>query len=336
MNFDSHDFDEMKRAQLEQELRTLLGRVEGIDPRHVWRARKWLDKCEKERAGLESKVADLMSAFERRGFAVPISTGVEPHSSGAPTLNTEELAVALGSMNHGLLSVLYIQQQFQAVGSLIERRYAYVIAWGSIYVAMILGLAAIALGFYPIWEVWHRTAESRAAEVVPTKSVGALPRLAVFPVRFSSNATGDARHWSAGVVPGRAEEESLAFLMRSLHGCGDTTGRNVIRLNVVGFASSAEFKDRTSDQSSALNLDAANRRASEVASLLQRLRDAEGLTAQVAIELRPWPTFEAMDEHRPFNDRPTAAPDEHNQEVFNRVVEVEMVDADGCEALSKK
>jgi hypothetical protein len=336
MNFKFQDLDELRRAGLEQELRTLLGRVESIDPRHVWRASKQLDKCEKERAGLESKVADLMSAFERIGFAVPIATEGEPHSGGAPTLNTSELAVALGSMNHGLLSVLRIQQQFQAVGSLIERHYAYVIAWGSIYVAMILGLAAIALGFYPIWEVWHRTAESRPVEVIPTKSVGAPRRLAVFPVRFSSNATGDAGHWSAGVVPRKAEEESLAFLMRSLHGCSDAAGRNVIRLNVVGFASSAEFSGRTSEQSSTLNLDAANRRASEVASILQRLRDGEGLTAQVAIETRPWPTFEAMEDHRPFNDRPTAARGEHDQEVFNRVVEVEMVDAGGCEALSKK
>jgi hypothetical protein len=58
----------------------------------------------------------------------------------------------------------------------------------------------------------------------------------MFPVRFSSNATGEAGHWSAGVVLDKSEEESLAFLMRSLRGCADATGRNVIRLNAVGFA----------------------------------------------------------------------------------------------------
>jgi hypothetical protein len=158
----------------------------------------------------------------------------------------------------------------------------------------------------------------------------------MFPVRFSSNATGEAGHWSAGVVLDKSEEESLAFLMRSLRGCADATGRNVIRLNAVGFASSAEFKGRTPEQSSAFNLDAANRRASEVASILQRLRDAQGLTAQVAIETRLWPAFKEMDEHRPFNDRSTAARGEHDQEVFNRVAEVEMVEAGNCEALSAK
>ena len=333
MNFSWRKLDEVQCSELEKKLGALLDQVDDIDPRKVWQARKLLEKCEKERVSLEDEVVNLTSMLTSQGFAVPIAAEVEAASSGGPALSTDlrlkqDLVVALGSMNHGLLSLLHIQQQFQAVGSLIERRYAYLIAWFSLYVAVILGLAAIILGIYPIWETWHKTAESRV-EVV-------LPRLAVFPVRFSSNAKGEAGHWSAGVVPGREEEESLAFLMRSLHACADATRHNAIRLNVVGFASSAEFNGRTSEQSSALNLDTANRRASEVASILERLRDAEGLTAQVAIETRLWPDFEAMNKHRPFNDRPAATRGEHGQELFNRVVEIEMVDAGYCEPLSAK
>jgi hypothetical protein len=341
MNLSWKSWDQAQLGTLEKELGTLLGQVEDIDPRNVWRASRRLGECEKERARLDGKVADLTSTLTIQGFAVPIASEVEAASSGGPIpspdlRSKQDLVVALGSMNQGLLFILHVQQQFQAVGSLIERRYAYVIAWLSLYVAVILGLAAIVLGFYPIWEAWHKTPERCPCEDVPAKRADAPPRLAVFPVRFSSNATGEAGHWSAGVVPGKPEEESLAFLMRSLHGCGDTTGRNVIRLTVVGFASSAEFKGRASEQSSALNLDAANRRADEVARILRRLRDGEGLTAQVVIETRPWSTYEAMVEHRPFNDRPTAARGQHDQEVFNRVVEVEMVDAGSCEVLSKK
>ena len=341
MNLTWRSWDEAQSSALERELGDLLVRVEGIHPYNVLRARKVLKECENERARLESKVADLTSTLTSKGFAVPIASEVEAASTGGSIVSAdlrlkEDLVVAVGSMNQGLLSVLHIQQQFQAVGSLIERRYAYLIAWFSLYVAVFLGLVAIILGLYPIWEEWHKTAESVPVEVVPRKRVDAPPRLAIFPVRFSSNAVGEAGHWSAGVVPGKSEEESLAFLMRSLRGCGDATGRNMIRLNVVGFSSSAEFKRRTPEQSAAFNLDVANRRASEVASILLRLRDAEGLNAQVAIETRQWPAFKEMDEHRPFNDRSTAAPGEHDQEVFNRVAEIEMVEAGNCEALPAK
>jgi hypothetical protein len=43
-----------------------------------------------------------------------------------------------------------------------------------------------------------------------------------------------------------------------------------------------------------------------------------------------------MDEHRPFNDRSTAARGEHDLEAFNRVAEVELLEAGNGEALSAK
>jgi hypothetical protein len=180
MNFTWQSWDEAQSSALEGELGTLLVRVEGIDSRNVLRASKLLEECEKERARLESKVADLTSTLTSKGFAVPIAAEVEAAFSRGPIPSSElglkqDLVVALGSMNQGLLSVLHIQQQFQAVGSIIERRYAYLIAWFSLYVTVILGLAAIVLGFYPIWDEWHKT-ESGRVEVVPTKRVDAPPK----------------------------------------------------------------------------------------------------------------------------------------------------------------
>ena len=325
MEFHWQKWDEAQGIKLEQDLERLSREVKAVEPHHVLRARKQLLHYDNALEAVESRVADFSSTLTSQAFALPLSKPAKP----------EDLLEALGSMNQGLLSVLHIRQKVQALSSRVERDWALLIAWLSIYIAVGLGLPALLLGFYPLWDELQKKAD-HPAETVATKKLDALPRLAVFPVRFSSNATGEAGNWSAGILPSETEKESLAFLMRSLHGCGDPTGLNLIRMNVVGFASSAEFKAHTPEQSSALNLEVANRRASAVARILQKLRDDQGLTAQVAIEMRPWPTFEAMAEHRPFNDRPTPTPDEHGQEIFNRVVEVEMVTAGRCEAVPSK
>jgi hypothetical protein len=325
MEFHWQKWDEAQRIKLEQDLQMLSREVEAIKPLYVLQAYNQLVHYDNELKRIETQVALFSSTLTAQAFALPLSKPAKP----------EDLLEALGSMNQGLLSVLHIRQQAQAVSSRVERDWALLIAWLSIYLALGLGFVSLILGLYPIWNDWHKK-EDHPAENVVTKNVDALPRLAVFPVRFPSNATGKAGNWSGGILPSETEKGSLAFLMRSLHGCGDPTEPNLIRLNVVGFASSAEFKGHTPEQSSALNLEVANRRASEVASILQRLRDDEGLTAQVAIETRLWPTFEAMAAHRPFNDRPNATPDERGQEIFNRVVEVEMVTAGRCEAVSSK
>jgi hypothetical protein len=312
---------------LHADMNSLLEDVEAIDTRRCGSARRALKECEERRVELDKAAARLDTAVTDQASASPI-----------PADTRDDLAISVGSLSHGLLSVLRLQQKSQVVGSLIERKYAYVFVWFSLYITIVLGVLALVLGFFPIWEAWHKKPNGVGGDGIqrPGPVIEVPLRLAVFPIRFALNATGEAGHWSAGVVPGETEVEALTFLVRSLRGCADSTGRNVIRLNVVGFASSAEFKDRTAAQSSALNLDAANRRAREVASLLQNLRDANGLTTQVAIETRPWPTFDAMAEHRPFNDRPPNAAGNRDQEVFNRVVLIEMVGAGSCEIPPKK
>lgn len=299
--------------EIDVRLDHLAQEVEAIKPHYIITVRGKLKHCEHERKEID-KVTDALDS----------------------ELTADLHVRALAFMNQGILSILRIQQKSQSIGAVIERKYAYLFGWCTFCAATLI---ALLLGVYPILQDWRsERVEHDPHEVSGPPATNVPPKLAIFPIRFPLNAKGASDQWTAGIKLGEPEARSLDFLIRSLRGCSDTAGQTLVRLRVVGFASSAEFRirGRTIADSSRLNLEAANRRASEVASLLETLRDKNGLTAHVAIETHWWNTFEEMASHRIFNDHPINSADQRDQEVFNRVVEIEMTDAGACELQTRR
>jgi len=327
--------------EIDGKLDSLAQKVEAINSRYIITALGKLKQCEHERKQTDKDTAvldfELTAEVQNTPLFVYVQTAIHSATgTGIGIEQAQEFVRALASMNRGILSILRIQQKSQSIGAVIERKYAYLFGWFTFYVAILINLG---LGLYPVWHDWR----SEGVEHDPHEVTGPLapnvpPKLAIFPIRFPLNAKGESDQWTAGIKLGEPEVRSLGFLIRSLRGCSDIAGQTLIRLRVVGFASSAEFRirGRSIADSSRLNLEAANRRASEVASLLETLRDKNGLTAHVAIETHWWKTFEEMASHRIFNDHPINSADQRDQEVFNRVVEIEMTDAGACELRTRR
>ena len=321
-------------VEIADDLEALLREVEAIGTWNLMRTPGQLRRAEAKRARIDARAAALDRQHVFNVLNTPINVQVKiavlrsDPVVDAVTLTHEALR-GLGSATQGTLSVLRLQQKSQAVGAVIERKYAYVIGIFSLYVAVI----ALVLGLYPIWHDWQPekpTDPGGGGDVAGV--VEAPPRLAIFPILFASNAQGAIGRWTAGVTLDEASQRELkAISWAVFSGCAAAAARTMVRLTAAGFASSAEFANRPRSDSSALNLDVANRRAREVASLLETLRDQQGLASHVAIETQQWLTFAQMAEHRPFNDRAGESTATHDQEVFNRVVQVQVSDAGACE-----
>ena len=160
-----------------------------------------------------------------------------------------------------------------------------------------------------------------------------LTRLATFPVHFPFNARGDADMWTQGIQLSDSQRDLLRRLMIGLVPCVSKTHEGKVRLRIVGYASSAEFqKGRGPDAKTALlNTKTANLRSKAVSTYLEKIRKELKVESGIEIQNWEWKRFEDMAHSRPYNDRPEGVQGDNESEFFNRVVEIQMLDAGACD-----
>ena len=255
-----------------------------------------------------------------------------------------EVTNAINGMSRSFLLVNSLQQKMQGLGAIIERKFAFAFGVISLYIGLFVGFLGLVLGAVPIWQDWSRQHEGSGAVAPPAiprvflLQSPASARLALLPVLFHSNAKGEVDGWRAGIKLSDYDETFLKSLVLSLRGCVRGSTSPTIALEVVGFASSAEFRAQGTAvaDSSRLNLEAANRRAREVSSYLERIRNESGADHWMDIETRVWPTFDEMAKNRPYDDGSGSAPQQREQELLNRSAQVRLVSAGSCEQLVAK
>lgn len=315
-------------------------KVRKISHWYPWTAYPRLEAMEATRAALEERVNKSLSWYQAK-YAQPSSVAAVYGSEGmAAMAQADQTIGAIQGMTRTFLLVNSSQQRMQGLGALIERKYAFVFGVISLYIGIFF---AVLFGVVPMWQEAHKhegsTAEAPPA--VPRVFLLQSPpsvRLAVLPVLFQANAKGEVDGWRAGITLSRYDEEFLKSLVRSLRGCVRESTSPVIALEVVGFASSAEFLAHGTPltDSSRLNLEAANRRARAVSSFLERIRDESGAEKWMEIETHLWPTFDEMAKNRPYDDGSDSVPEQREQELLNRSAQIRLVSAGACEQLVVK
>ncbi|HEY0107573.1 MAG TPA: hypothetical protein VGB91_15940 [Rhizomicrobium sp.] len=162
--------------------------------------------------------------------------------------------------------------------------------------------------------------------LVETTYVAGL-RLPAIPIFFEQNATRATvlRQTDDGLKIGPMEKNVLSRLVGGLKICS-VPGRRVA-LRVVGFASSAEFQGVEPPMSELENMDIANLRAKQVADALRGLG---GTDAQFEIDDPGWASFPKMRDSRPYDDSTDDKTGDLGQQMLDRVVFVELVNAGRC------
>jgi hypothetical protein len=170
-----------------------------------------------------------------------------------------------------------------------------------------------------------------------------MPALAELPIFFKINAKRDGdplppaskgmpamKDWKTGVtIDKKLTPEAYALMAElvELLKSRCTDGREGIhfRLRVVGYASSAEFKDDLL-HSNDLNLDVSNERAGRALIALESLTKAD---PSFAVSFKPYKDFEDMVVQRLYLDRigPQMALD---REYLNRRVDIVIEEAGSC------
>jgi hypothetical protein len=307
---------------------------------YPWTAYPRLSAVEATRARLEDRVNKSLSQFESKVTQIPLVAAIHGSGDIAGFAQTSQMINAINGMTKSFLLVNSLQQKMQGLGAIIERKYALAFGVISLYIGIIF---AVAFGAVPIWQEAHKHEGSMAVVPPAVPRVFLLQgpasvRLAMLPVLFQANAKGEVDGWRAGITLSHYDEEFLKSLVRGLRGCVRKSTSPVIALEVVGFASSAEFRaqgTRVAD-SSRLNLEAANRRAREVSFFLERIRDERGSEKWMEIETHLWPTFDEMAKNRPYDDGSDSAPQQREQELLNRSAQIRLVSASACEQLVVK
>jgi hypothetical protein len=307
-----------------------------------WSALPRLKAIEATRAGLESRVNDSLSKFGSKVTQIPLMAAAHGGLQVAGFAQATEVIGAINGMTKSFLLINSLQQKMQGLGSIIERKYAFTFGVISLYIGLFF---AVAFGVVPILQDWFHQREGSPAAAVPT-----VPRvfllqtpgsahLAMLPVLFAANAKGDADGWRAGIQLADADEKFLKSLVLSLRGCARGATSRAIALEVVGFASSAEFRAQGGTalaDSSRLNLETANRRARAVGSFIERVRNESGASEWMEVDIRVWPTFDEMAKNRPYDDGSDSVPEQREQELLNRSAQVRLVSAGSCEQLVAK
>jgi hypothetical protein len=152
-----------------------------------------------------------------------------------------------------------------------------------------------------------------------------------FVVRFTEEGAcvprGKARDWR-GASPSSWSRAFVAEISHNLAACSTSDRR--VKIEVVGFASSSEFKEpvdcgsgiKTSAQA---NLQLANARADNVKALLdRRLTNGEVL-------VRQWSDSADMEDERSFSDRLSSGDYDPRKGPLNRRAEIRVLDAGACE-----
>jgi hypothetical protein len=308
---------------------------------YPWTALPRLKTVEATRAQLETRVNNSLSKFESRVTQIPLMAANRGGTDVAGFAQAAQVISAINGMTKSFLLVNSLQQKMQGLGSIIERKYAFTFGVISLYIGL---LFAVVFGAVPIWQDWSHQHEGSVAVAPP-----AVPRvfllqtpgsahLAMIPVLFQSNAKGEVDGWRAGIQLTDSDETFLKSLVLSLRGCARGATSPAIALEVVGFASSAEFRAQGTAlaDSSRLNLETANRRARAVGSYLERIRNESGADHWMEINIRVWRTFDEMAKNRPFDDGSGSTPQQREQELLNRSAQVRLVSAGACEQLVAK
>jgi hypothetical protein len=157
-----------------------------------------------------------------------------------------------------------------------------------------------------------------------------LPR-SQFVVRFTDEGSCvpgvQPRGWR-GAAPSSWSRAFITEVAQNLAAC--STAERRVKIQVVGFASSSEFKEpvncgadiRTSAQA---NLRLANARAENVKTLLDRkLTNGE-------VIVRQWSDFVDMEDERTFSDRLLSGDYDPRKGPLNRRAEIRVLDAGACE-----
>jgi hypothetical protein len=138
---------------------------------------------------------------------------------------------------------------------------------------------------------------------------------------------GEARGWH-GAAPSTWTRAIVAEIAQNLAAC--STPEHRVKIEVVGFASSSEFKEpvdcgadiKTSAQA---NLRLANARAENVKALLDRkLTNGEVL-------VRQWSDFLDMEDEKAFSDKLSSGKYDPRKGPLNRRAEIRVLDGGACE-----
>ncbi len=304
---------------------------------YPWTAYPRLKAMEASRASLEERVSKSISRFESKYTEIPLVAGIHGGDAIAGFAQAGQTINAMNGMTRSFLLVNSLQQKMQGLGAIIERKYAMAFGVISLYIGIIF---AVFFGVVPIWQEAHK--HDRSVVAVPPAvphvfllQAPASVRLTMLPVLFQANAKGEVDGWRAGIALSQYDEEFLRTLVRSLRGCVRGPASPAIALEVVGFASSAEFRLQGAPlaDSARLNLEAANRRARAVSLLLERVRDEGGAQKWLEIQTHLWPTFDEMAKNRPYDDGSGGTPQQREQELLNRSAQIRLVSAGACEQL---
>ena len=109
------------------------------------------------------------------------------------------------------------------------------------------------------------------------------------------NAKFEGNRLVKGVTLGSAREASMLQMLKGLEHCGDAN--TPVKIKLYGFASNDKFRGYTQLESEIRNLKAANKRASNVHSVLNKLLQ-ESFDSRDWIQLedpKPWPEPQALD-----------------------------------------
>lgn len=159
--------------------------------------------------------------------------------------------------------------------------------------------------------------------------------LAVLPVFFKDNAARDQKgKWCQGVFVSKESTpeitNSLSKLIGSLNArCRSVDARALISLNLVGYASSAEFKGMSKIESQELNKNVSNARAESVQEALGQLfKEINGIQG-FEVKLKSFSSYQEMAKYRPYIDR-LGENQLKDQEAFDRRVDVQIIKAGLC------
>jgi hypothetical protein len=152
-----------------------------------------------------------------------------------------------------------------------------------------------------------------------------------FVVRFADEGAcvphGEARGWH-GAAPSSWSRAFVTEVGQNLAAC--STAERRVKIEVVGFASSSEFKEPVDcgpdiKSSAQANLRLANARAENVKALLDRkLTNGEVL-------VRKWSDFVDMEDERTLGDRLSSGGYDPRKGPLNRRAEIRVLDAGACE-----
>lgn len=164
-------------------------------------------------------------------------------------------------------------------------------------------------------------------------------QLPVFAFTFEPASVSSADSWrnvddpfeKSGIELDEAQRDRLTELIKALKPCAGPGSDEQVRLDVIGFASSKNFRGFSEADSNELNLRAANARAEYVAGKLRQARADEGIKEEeLEISTDPHVSFDEMAAKRSFNDRPPGSTEENPAQLFTRAAWVKLLSVGSC------